>query len=86
MVQNSTIKVFPSLLIDKFPLLTKVFLYGVGMTSFVSPVANCAHLTIVELTRNLLTKIPQSIFKKCTNIEYLYLGSKLICLHYTLIN
>lgn len=76
--ENSAIKIFPSLLIDKFSMLTTVDLTGVEMTSFVSPITSCARLVNVLLSKNLLTDIPEGIFMKCTNLDAIDFGENQI--------
>lgn len=71
---GSIIKVFPSLIIDRFVNLETVTLNDVGMTSFGQPITNCANLETITLNTGGLTYIPQGILRNCINLTKLILN------------
>ncbi|XP_037035295.1 slit homolog 2 protein-like [Bradysia coprophila] len=79
---NSTIRVFPSLLIDAFINLNSVTITNSMMTSFVSSITNCEHLDSISVDRSDLVNIPQRVFERCTRLRNLSLmNSKIATVH-----
>lgn len=67
---NSVINVFPSLLINRFVNLNSVLLTGVQMKQFVSPIRNCANLSVIILNFNEIPTINSGNFANCNKIVY----------------
>lgn len=70
----STVQVFPSAIIDEFVNLRTVFLGSTQMRLFNSPITNCANLETISLFSNLITSIPEGIFRNCANLVTLELS------------
>lgn len=95
---GSIIKVFPSLIIDRFVNMDTVVLSDVAMTSFGQPITNCVNLDSVTLANGEITYIPQGIFRNCAKMKKLtisnhpiqkisfYAFSGLVGLHYLTID
>ena len=67
----SVIKVFPSLIINKFKNLQIVSLDNVWMKDFASPITNCKELSSVEINMNEISSIPGEIFRNCAKLNSL---------------
>lgn len=72
-LQRSTIAVFPSLIINRFVNLRRVLLERTNMTTFVSPITNCAELERVQLDVNRISSLPRGIFRNCAQLRGLQL-------------
>lgn len=64
---NSSILVFPSVIIDKFVNLQTVYLPSANIQFFNSPIANCQNEQI-NLNANKIFSIPQGIFRNCQRL------------------
>jgi hypothetical protein len=66
---NSVVKVFPSLVFERFTKIITLDLHKVQMETFVRTIKTCQHLTTVLLNQNKLTNIPSGIFQNCFWLE-----------------
>lgn len=66
--ENSTVRVFPTPLINRFLNLEMVMLNDVKMAFFGSSITNCNRLVHVNIAFNELGIIPSGIFNNCGNM------------------
>lgn len=71
--ENSRILFFPSLLVERFPNLTRLSLQNATMTSLLTPIS-CEKLTYLDLDDNLLSEIPDGLFLNCLQLTTLTLN------------
>lgn len=73
-----TVQVFPSSIINTFTSLDSVILYSSNMRTFMSPINNCQHLTILDLDSNEISSVPGEIFRNCNQLRYLSMENNFI--------
>lgn len=71
LASNSTISIFPSLIIDRFISLRLIALLDVGITSFNNPIINCQNVELLLLDFNNFSSVSGGIFRNCTNLRSL---------------
>lgn len=75
---NSSISIFPSVLIDQFPNLQEAYFQYSNVSSFNSRIQNCANLDLININNNLLNSLPAGIFQNCAKLYRLNVQSNLI--------
>lgn len=69
--RDSTIQIFPSLIIDYFPNLLSASLGGSHMTLFNRAITNCNKLESINVVNNRISSVPGGIFSNCQNLTTL---------------
>lgn len=69
--RNSTLRVFPSLLINQFENLEYLSLENAKITTFPSRITNCNQLETVIIDRSEINEIPGGIFERCQRLSSL---------------
>lgn len=75
---NSVIRIFPSLIIDRFINLQEARFEGSSMAAFNHPIEHCSNLKSLSIKSNQLMFIPSAIFKNCASMKTLILSDNAI--------
>lgn len=75
---NTSISIFPSVLINQFINLEQVSFVKANISSFNSPIQHCANLISININNNRLTSLLGGIFQNCANLNRLDVQSNLI--------
>ena len=75
---SSTIKIFPSLIIDQFLYLESVSIYEINIEQFGRPISRCDRLSYLNMNNNNVTFIPGGIFQNCRNFRHFSIANNQI--------
>lgn len=68
---GTVVRVFPSLIINRFENLNLMLINRASMVTFGSPITYCANLEAVLIDTNQITTIPAGIFHNCARLQVL---------------
>lgn len=75
---NSSINIFPSLIIDNFPNLRIADFSNSSIAFFNRPITRCSFLRTLNINQNSISFIPGEIFKNCDQLAILRMSSNSI--------